>query len=161
MASSAKGEALKPPQITVSAKEVGSTTINRPTREGHLDGDFESHEDMIPSTPASAHTVNSFDVDLEAMKPAQSQENLRGASMSGNRLNEDTSTSVWPGKAHWREKALAAKRKNRSCKLLARFSKPTQIAIQVATVLLVVGVAVGVGVGLSKSLGAHYIGKQS
>ncbi|TGJ75295.1 hypothetical protein E0Z10_g11030 [Xylaria hypoxylon] len=153
MVTSIEGEAPKPPQMAVSAKEVSSISSHRFTHERNPDGGFESREDSIPSTPTSAHTINGFDVDIEAIKPAQSQEHLRGASISGNRFNSDS--SVWPGQAHWKNKALAAKRKNRSCQWLARLSKRTQIAVKLAIVLLVVGVAVGVGFGISISLGAR------
>ncbi|KAI1422987.1 hypothetical protein F5Y12DRAFT_563948 [Xylaria sp. FL1777] len=153
MVSSAEDEARKPRQTTVSTKEVAPKSSNCSFHGRSPDEGFESHENSAPSTPTSAHTISGFDVDIEAMKPAQSQENLRRGSMSGNRLQSDS--SVWPGQAHWREKALAAKRKNRSCQWLARLSKRTRVAVKIAIVLLVVGVAVGVGFGISKSLGAR------
>ncbi|KAI0533266.1 hypothetical protein GGR58DRAFT_125598 [Xylaria digitata] len=153
MFSSAESEASKPPQMIVSAKEVTPTSSNRSTHGRNSDAGFGSHEDSTPSTPSSAHAINGFDVDVEAIKPAQSQEHLRGPSMSGNRDHSDS--SVWPGQAHWRQKALAAKRKNRSCHCLARLSKPAQVAVKIAIVLLVVGVAVGIGFGISISQGAR------
>lgn len=90
---------------------------------------------------------------MEGMKQAESTEQLREAYASGNRLNSDS--SVWPGQAHWREKALAAERKNRSCRCMARLSKRTRIVVKLAIAFFIVGVAVGVGFGISKSLGAR------
>ncbi|KAI0424093.1 hypothetical protein F5Y09DRAFT_154345 [Xylaria sp. FL1042] len=154
MVSLAEDKACKPAQAIVSTRElVSKAASNRSTHDRNLDGRLESHENSAPSTPTSAHTINAFDVDIEAMKPAQSQENLRKGSTNGNRFRSDS--SVWPGQAHWREKTLAAKRKNRSCQCLTRLNKRAQIAIKIAIVLLVVGVAVGVGFGISKSLGAR------
>ncbi|KAI1352488.1 hypothetical protein F5Y01DRAFT_89616 [Xylaria sp. FL0043] len=151
---SAGDKACKPSQAIVSTKElVPKTPSDRSTHDRNQNGVFESHEISTPSTPTSAHTIDAFEVDIEAMKPAQSQENLRKGF-----TNEDSSGSdsrVWPGQAHWREKTLAAKRKNRSCQWLTRLDKRIQIAIKITIVLLVVGVAVGVGFGISKSLGAR------
>ncbi|KAI1746310.1 hypothetical protein F4680DRAFT_16425 [Xylaria scruposa] len=134
MGSPIKDEESKLSQLTVSTKEL------------------TSHGNSTPSTPNSAYS-NGFDTDLEAMKTARSSDHLRGPSMSANRTNPDS--SVWPGQAHWKKKALAAERKNRSCQPLARLSERNRIILQVVVVLFVVGVAVGVGFGISKSLGAR------
>lgn len=139
--------------MTVSAKEVVPKSSNRSAHERNPDGYFESHENSTPSTPTSAHTIDGFDIYIEGIKSAQSQENLRRGSMSGHRSKSDS--SVWPGQAHWREKALAAKRKNRSCQCLARLNKRTRVVVKITIVLLVVGIAVGVGFGISKPLGAR------
>ncbi|KAI1310023.1 hypothetical protein F5Y03DRAFT_47435 [Xylaria venustula] len=146
MVSSTVDEARKPPQIIVSANEVFPNPSNRSTEA------LDPYETSIPSTPRSAHTMSAFDVDLESMKPAPSHENLRKGPIR-SRFTSDN--SQWPGQAYWREKALAAKRKNRSCQCLARLSKPAQIAIKIAIVLFILGIAVGVGFGISKSLGAR------
>ncbi|KAI0445451.1 hypothetical protein F4803DRAFT_155416 [Xylaria telfairii] len=133
-------------QLTVSTQEIIPNS-------GRPDESFKAHGNSMPSTPNSAYSSNGFGADLEGMKPVQSSEHLTGPSMCGNRTNPDS--TVWPGQAHWREKALAAERKNRSCQCLARLSKRTRVIIQVVVVLFVVGVAVGVGFGISKSLGAR------
>ncbi|KAI0454536.1 hypothetical protein F5B21DRAFT_233909 [Xylaria acuta] len=137
-------------QLTVSTKEIIPKPSNVPGTGRNPDGSFKSLGNL---TPSSTHSSSGFDTDLEGMKTAQSSEHLRGASISGNRTSPDR--SVWPGQAHWRQKALAAERKNRSCQCLARLSKRNRIILQVAVVLFVVGVAVGVGFGISKSLGAR------
>ncbi|KAJ8129521.1 hypothetical protein O1611_g4109 [Lasiodiplodia mahajangana] len=140
-------------QLTVSTKELGSKSSHSSLGEGRLGSSFDGYGHLTPTTPTSANTVTGFDVDMEGMKHTESSEHLREASMNGNRLHSDS--SVWPGQAHWREKALAAERKNRSCQCLARLSKRTRITVKVAILLFIVGVAVGVGFGISKSLGAR------
>ncbi|KAK5627222.1 hypothetical protein RRF57_002937 [Xylaria bambusicola] len=139
MVSSIKEEARKPSQMTVSTIEAVPDT-------------WHHHEGSVQLTPISAHTVRSFDVDIEAMKSAQCQDSLR-VSMSANRLHSDS--RVWPGQAYWREKTRAAKRKNRSCQYLARLDKRIQIAVKITIVLAILGIAVAVGFGISKSLGAR------
>ncbi|KAI1124502.1 hypothetical protein F5Y10DRAFT_28503 [Nemania abortiva] len=143
----------KAAQLTVSTKELNSKSSGSSTDERHLDGDFEGYGHLTPITPTSANTETGFDTDTEGMKHTESSEHLREASMNSNRLHSDS--SVWPGQAHWREKALAAERKNRSCQCLARLSKRTRIVVKIALLLFIVGVAVGVGFGISKSLGAR------
>lgn len=118
-----------------------------------MDRGFVTYGHSTPSTPISATTSRAFDTDMEGMKQAESTEQLREAYVGGNRLNSDS--SVWPGQAHWREKALAAERKNRSCRCMARLSKRTRIVVKLAIGLFIVGVAVGVGFGISKPLGAR------
>ncbi|GAP89074.1 hypothetical protein SAMD00023353_0902740 [Rosellinia necatrix] len=146
-------EALKLSPLTLSVKEVTTESSNPATDGKTLDERFDGYGHSALSTPTSAHTTSGFSTDLEGMKHVQSSDHLRGASVSGERFDSDS--SVWPGQAHWREKDRAAKRKNRSCHWLARLSKRTQIIVKVAIVLSVVGVAVGVGFGISKSLGAR------
>ncbi|KAI0491192.1 hypothetical protein F4859DRAFT_37455 [Xylaria cf. heliscus] len=150
MGSPTYDEESKLSQLTVSTREILPKSGNAP---GTLDDSLKSHGNLSPLTPSSAHSSNGFGADLEGMKTARSTEHLRGASISGNRTSPDS--SVWPGQAHWREKAIAAERKNRSCQCLARLSKRTRVVLQVAVVLLVVGVAVGVGFGISKSTGTR------
>ncbi|KAI0398291.1 hypothetical protein F5Y17DRAFT_149102 [Xylariaceae sp. FL0594] len=108
-----------------------------------------------PTTPATAHTCG-HDVDLEAFKTAGFLEAAKRASMGEKRSDQDS--RVWPDQAHWKKKALEAKRKNRSCQCLARYtsrlSKRTRIALQIALALFILGAAVGVGFGISKPLGA-------
>ncbi|KAI0525709.1 hypothetical protein F5B22DRAFT_356926 [Xylaria bambusicola] len=145
MVSSIKEEARKPSQMTVTTIEPVPDSDKSRTLERQYEG-------SIPLTPTSAHTVSSFDVDIEAMKSAQCQDNPR-ASMCANRLHSDS--RVWPGQAYWREKTRAAKRKNRSCQCLARLDKRIQIAVKITIVLVILGIAVAVGFGISKSLGAR------
>ncbi|KAI3323298.1 hypothetical protein HD806DRAFT_107628 [Xylariaceae sp. AK1471] len=152
MAISLDDKATKPYQLTVLTKEVTSKSSNASTHERNPDGSFDSHRESVSSTPTSAQTSNGFDTDIEAMKPVQSSEHLSKTSTCGNGSNSDS--SVWPGQAHWREKARAAERKNRSCQCMARLSKRTRIAVKIAIALFVIGVAVGVGFGISKPLGA-------
>jgi hypothetical protein len=152
MAASLDDKATKPYQLTVLTKEVDLKSSNLSAHDGNLAGSFDSHRGTAPSTPTSALTCNGFDTDIEAMKPVQSSDHLTKTSTCGTRFNSDS--SVWPGQAHWREKALAAERKNRSCQCMTRLSKRTRIAVKIAIALFVVGVAVGVGFGISKPLGA-------
>ncbi|KAI1115775.1 hypothetical protein F5Y14DRAFT_103474 [Nemania sp. NC0429] len=147
------GTESKHSQITVTTKPLGLGSDNSLAPERDMNRGFESYGNSMPSTPTSATTSRGFDTDMEAMKQAESTEQLRDAYASGNRLDSDS--SVWPGQAHWREKALAAKRKNRSCHCLARLSKRTRIVVKLAIVLFILGVAVAVGFGISKSLGAR------
>ncbi|KAI1750130.1 hypothetical protein F4782DRAFT_263437 [Xylaria castorea] len=146
-------EEPKRSQLTVSTKELIPKPSNVAGAERNLDEAFKSHGNSTPSTPASTYSSNGFDTDLEAMKTVRSSDHLRGPSISANQTSPDS--SVWPGQAHWKQKALAAERKNRSCQCLARLSKRNRVILQVAVVLFVVGVAVGVGFGISKSLGAR------
>lgn len=136
--------AVKLPQLTLSVNEIPAKSSN---------GSPDDHGHLALSTPTSAATSSGFDTDIEGLKPMQSSDHLRNSSVSGDRF--DTDSSVWPGQAHWREKARAAERKNRSCRCLAGLSRRTRIVVKISIVLLVVGVAVGVGFGISKSLGAR------
>ncbi|KAI1363561.1 hypothetical protein F5Y08DRAFT_237467 [Xylaria arbuscula] len=143
MVSSTGDEAKKASPITVSTVAV----VPEPGDTYHPD---MNHGNSTPSTPTTAHTVHKFDIDdIEAMKPARSQETLRGSS----RFQSDG--RVWPGQAFWREKTRAAKRKNRTCQCLARLDKRTQVVIKITIVLLILGIAVAVGFAVSKSLGAR------
>ncbi|KAI1192054.1 hypothetical protein F5B17DRAFT_128242 [Nemania serpens] len=147
------GKAPKHSQLTLSTKPLGLESDNTPGPERDMERGLEAYGNSTPSTPTSATTCRGFDTDMEGMKQAESTEQLREAYASGNRLNSDS--SVWPGQAHWREKALAAERKNRSCRCMARLSKRTRIVVKLAIAFFIVGVAVGVGFGISKSLGAR------
>lgn len=142
----------KPFQMAVLTREIVPTPSHLSVQETNQNGGFTSHPASIPSTPTSAHTYNGFDTDIEAIKHVPSSDHLNKTSTCGTRFNSDS--SVWPGQAHWREKARAAKRKNRSCQCMARLSKRTQIVVKIAIALFVIGVAVGVGFGISKPLGA-------
>ncbi|KAI1823151.1 hypothetical protein F4861DRAFT_343635 [Xylaria intraflava] len=150
MASTIDDKAHTPSQLLVSTKEVRPTISDPPSYERTPNGSFEDRGNLSPSTLAPSPTANGFDLDIECLKPPRSSEQTRKTSMGGDQLNSDS--SVWPGQAHWREKALAAERKNRSCQCLARLSKRTNIAVKIAIALLVVGVAVAVGFGISKSV---------
>ncbi|KAI0201092.1 hypothetical protein F4808DRAFT_139037 [Astrocystis sublimbata] len=141
-------------QLTVSTKEVNPSHGNITGNGSHLDVTSNDHGLSMPTTPDSVRTSNGFETDIEGLKHERSSDHLR-PSIGGPGYHSRSDGSPWPTQAHWREKALAAKRKNRSCQLMAGFSKRTRIIIQVVSVLLVIGIAVGVGYGVSKSLGAR------
>ncbi|KAI8622984.1 hypothetical protein F5Y19DRAFT_29090 [Xylariaceae sp. FL1651] len=145
-------KAPKPSMLIVTTKEVVLGSSNLPAHDGNPNGSFENRRSSALSTPTSARTLNDFDTDIEAMMPTQSSEHLNQKTTCSNRYNSDS--NVWPGQAHWKEKARAADRKNRSCQCMARLSKRTRIIVKIAIALFIVGVAVGVGFGISKPLGA-------
>ncbi|KYK60877.1 hypothetical protein DCS_02015 [Drechmeria coniospora] len=103
------------------------------------------------STPRSERDVNPFDTDMEAMVTSSSMDKCPRASIVLTRKND---CQVWPGKDHWKQRAKAAKKSQRSCTCMSRFNRRTRIAVKVAVVLLVVGLAVAIGFGVSKPLGA-------
>lgn len=110
------------------------------------------------STPATAHNdLNPFDTDLEAMVSGRTiavgGDDCGMKSVSCSNLKGSPDGQVWPGQAHWKKKAKAAKINQRSCQLFARMSKRNRIIIKVLIGALLVGIAVGVGLGVSKSLG--------
>ncbi|KAI1432654.1 hypothetical protein GGR50DRAFT_581023 [Xylaria sp. CBS 124048] len=151
MDSSIDNPAHAPLQLTVSTKEAGPTSAEPRSNETALDERVENGGNLSPSTLAASHTANGFDVDIEGLRPVRLSEQTRKSSASGGDLFTSDS-SIWPGQAHWREKALAAERKNRSCQCLARLDKRTNIAVKITIALLVIGVAIGVGFGISKSV---------
>lgn len=111
------------------------------------------------STPATAHNeLNPFDTDLEAMVSTRTlpggDDSCGMKSASNSNLKGSADGQVWPGQAHWKKKAKAAKINNRSCQCLARLSKRNRIIAKVLIGALVIGIAVAVGLGISKSLGA-------
>ncbi|KAI1170121.1 hypothetical protein F4777DRAFT_584201 [Nemania sp. FL0916] len=143
-----------PQPLTVSANNPSSKSSNALVHEKSVDIRLEDgRQNPAHLIPTSANASSSFDIDLEDMKPTQSLEHSGDVHALGNRFNSDN--SVWPGQAHWKKKALAAERKNRSCRCLAQLSKQSRIAVKLAIALVVVGVAIGVGFGISKSLGAR------
>ncbi|KAI2643491.1 hypothetical protein GGS21DRAFT_496659 [Xylaria nigripes] len=150
MVSSTDDKAHSPLQLTISTKEISPTISNSPSFERTSDESFEGNGNSSPSTLVCQHAANGFDVDTEALKPPRCSEQARKISMCGDQLDSDS--SVWPGQAHWKEKARAAKRKNRSCQCMARLGKRASIAVKITIALLVIGVAVGVGFGISKSV---------
>lgn len=110
------------------------------------------------STPATAHNdLNPFDTDLEAMISSRTlavaDDSCGMKSASCSNLKGSPDGQVWPGQAHWKRKAKAAKVNQRSCQCFAKMSKRNRIIIKVLIIALVVGIAVGVGLGISKSLG--------
>ncbi|KAI1336207.1 hypothetical protein F5Y15DRAFT_215559 [Xylariaceae sp. FL0016] len=144
-------KALKSGQLTVATTQVAPT----PSTEKLPQVSMEMHRDSNVSSPSSAHLNNGFDTDVEAMMPAQSSDNLNKTTTGTTRSHNKQDCTVWPGQAHWKQKARAAKIKNRSCQCMARLSKRTRIIVKIAIVLLIVGIAVGVGFGISKPLGAQ------
>lgn len=110
------------------------------------------------STPATAHNdLNPFDTDLEAMISTRTlavQDDSCGMkSASCSNLKGSPDGQVWPGQAHWKKKAKAAKVNQRSCQCFAKMNHRNRIIIRVLIIALVVGIGVGVGLGISKSLG--------
>lgn len=110
------------------------------------------------STPATAHNeLNPFDTDLEAMVSGRTiavgGDDCGMKSASCSNLKGSADGQVWPGQAHWKKKAKAAKINQRSCQLFARMSKRNRVLLKVLIGALLVGIAVGVGLGVSKSLG--------
>lgn len=110
------------------------------------------------STPATAHNdLNPFDTDLEAMISARTlaaaDDSCGMKSASCSNLKGSPDGQVWPGQAHWKKKAKAAKVNQRSCQCFARMSQRNRIIIKILIGALIIGIAVGVGLGISKSLG--------
>ncbi|KAI1259336.1 hypothetical protein F5Y18DRAFT_302097 [Xylariaceae sp. FL1019] len=139
-------QASKPVQLTVSTKEIGPDSPRQhspdPVPNGRLN--------MGLSTPVSLS--NGFDTDVEAVTPVKSTE-LINKRVTGEHW-DNAGGNVWPGQAHWKEKARVARLRNRSCRCMAGLSKQTRIIVKIAIALLVIGIAIGVGVGISKPLGA-------
>lgn len=111
------------------------------------------------STPATAHNeLNPFDTDLEAMISSRTLDGGDDAcgmkSVSNSNLKGCAEGQVWPGQAHWKKKAKAAKINKHSCQFLARLSKRNRIIAKVLIGLLVIALGVGVGLGVSRKLGA-------
>lgn len=75
-------------------------------------------------------------------------------SVSNTNLKGCAEGQVWPGQAHWKKKAKAAKINKHSCQCLARLSKRNRIIAKVLIGLLVIALGVGVGLGISRKLGA-------
>lgn len=109
-----------------------------------------------PSKDGSMRS-NPFDTDVEAGLDANnSHEMLDTVGTRQSRLGLSQSKSdcqVWPGQAHWKQKAKLAKAK-RSCTFMAGMSRRNRVITKIVIVLLVVGIAVGVGFGISIPLGA-------
>lgn len=111
------------------------------------------------STPATAHNdLNPFDTDLEAMVSSRTLTGGDDAcgmkSVSNSNLKGSADGQVWPGQAHWKKKAKAAKINKHSCQCLARLSKRNRILVKVLIGLIVIALGVGVGLGISRKLGA-------
>jgi hypothetical protein len=103
------------------------------------------------STPSSAVRGNPFDTDIEAIITTSHQ----SSNTKCSQYEADNDCRVWPGQDHWKQKAKAAKRRNRrNCSCLSHLSKRNRIIAKVLIALLIIGIAVGIGVGISKPLGA-------
>ncbi|KAH9910112.1 hypothetical protein F4778DRAFT_36727 [Xylariomycetidae sp. FL2044] len=142
-------------QLTVSTHQLPPTSTLSPSAEKTVDVESEIRRNSSVSTPSSAHMPSGFDNDIEAMVPARSCDNLNKTTTTntgGTRSKADC--SVWPGQDHWKQRARAAKVKNRSCQCMARLSKRTRLVVKIVIALLIVGIAIGVGLGISRSLGA-------
>lgn len=126
--------------VTLPEKATFSTTftLERPSKDGSV-------------------RSNPFDTDVEAgLEPNRSHELLEPVGTTQSKLNMCQSKSdaqVWPGQAHWKQKAKMAKAK-RSCTFMAGMSPRNRVITKIIIVLLVVGIAVGVGFGISIPLGA-------
>ncbi|KAI0157846.1 hypothetical protein GGR57DRAFT_58255 [Xylariaceae sp. FL1272] len=136
-------QAPKPVQLTVSTKEI---VLDTTTHDHSPDLVPNGRPNMDVSTPVSVN--NGFDTDIEAVMPVKSTE-LINRKVTGEHW-DNAGGDVWPGQAHWKEKARAARRKNRSCQCMAGLSKRTRVVAKIAIALLVIGIAIGVGVGISK-----------
>lgn len=110
------------------------------------------------STPTTQLDSNPFDHDLEAMISTRtltgSGDDCGMKSTSHGNLKGCEEGQVWPGQAHWKKKAKAAKVNKHSCQVLARLSKRNRIMVKVLIGLLVIALGVGVGLGISRKLGA-------
>ncbi|KAK4193039.1 hypothetical protein QBC35DRAFT_162879 [Podospora australis] len=102
------------------------------------------------STPATAHKLNPFDTDIEAMITHENSHVKKSAECTRG----GSDCQVWPGQDHWKRKAKAAKKNRRACNCLAGLSKRNRIIAKILIILLIVGIAVAVGFGVSKPLGA-------
>lgn len=131
-----------PEKATLCSTTVSASSLDKsPDHSGH-------------TTPRS-ETGNPFDTDVEAMVTNSSTDKCTRSSVLLTRKND---CQVWPGKAHWKQRAKASKNQ-RSCTCMARLDRRTRIAVKVLIVVLVVGLAVGIGFGVSKPLGAPIWGK--
>lgn len=112
-----------------------------------------------PSKDDGSLKSNPFDTDVEVgLDHNNSHELLEnvGTTTTTNRICHSHTKSdcqVWPGKAHWKNKAKVAKAK-RSWAFMANMSRRNRVITKILIVVLVVGIAVGVGFGVSKPLGA-------
>ncbi|KAF4975373.1 hypothetical protein FZEAL_7824 [Fusarium zealandicum] len=133
---------------SLRAPEKAAFSTNTTTCPSPLEG--TSHL-SAPSTPRSDKLANPFDTDVEAMVPTYTTDSCMHKTSSP--MVRKTDCQVWPGKDHWKQKAKAAKAKNR-CTCMAKLSRRNRIIAKVLIVFLIVGIAVGVGFGVSKPLGA-------
>lgn len=144
----------------MDGKTLSTTTTQAetlaPSPVASLAPAFRGSSDV--STPATAHNdLNPFDTDLEAMISARTlaaaDDSCGMKSASCSNLKGSPDGQVWPGQAHWKKKAKAAKVNQRSCQCFARMSQRNRIIIKILIGALIIGIAVGVGLGISKSLG--------
>ncbi|KAK8135241.1 hypothetical protein PG984_003181 [Apiospora sp. TS-2023a] len=133
----------------LQSSSVSGTTTLGANEKDVVETNMELGRNSSVSTPSTAHHLNPFDTDIEAL---HSSDNLNRKSISQTPPN--TNCSVWPGQDHWKQKAKAAKQKNRSCNFMAGLSKRNRIIAKILLAFLIIGLAVGVGVGISKPLGA-------
>jgi hypothetical protein len=149
---SSKGSPV--PQLTIAMPEKAALSIDNSTLAPTPSGNEKSidlQRDSNLSTPHSYNNTNPFDTDIEAIIPTSSAEQCARKSTTVPRAAD---CQIWPGQEHWKQKAKAAKIKNRSCTCMARMSKRNRILVKLLIAFLIVGIAVGVGVGVSKPLGA-------
>lgn len=110
------------------------------------------------STPATARDLNPFDTDLEAMVSSRTltggDDSCGMKSTSNANLKGCAEGQVWPGQAHWKKKAKAAKANKHSCQLLAKLSKRNRMMVKAVIGLIIIALGVGVGLGISRKLGA-------
>ncbi|KAK7966134.1 uncharacterized protein PG986_000411 [Apiospora aurea] len=147
--SSEKGPVVVNTTDLVHSSNVSGTTTLGANEKDVVETSMELGRNSSVSTPSTAHHLNPFDADIEALR---SSDNLNRKSISATPPNPNC--SVWPGQDHWKRKAKAAKRQNRTCNCMAHLSKRNRIIAKLLLGLLIIGIAVGVGVGISKPLGA-------
>lgn len=154
---------------TTKIHEKSSSTDSLSPESMVQEGRNARSSDLSTTNSATAGTLNPFDTDIEAQSKmhttdtreqtrhflARSSTNLaRGEShAAGAGANDDC--QVWPGQAHWKRKAKAAKRKNRACNCLASLSRRNRMIVKILIGLFIIATAVGVGFGISKPLGAQ------
>ncbi|KAH7033346.1 uncharacterized protein B0I36DRAFT_362026 [Microdochium trichocladiopsis] len=158
MASIIKDDKAAGLQPTVTATEqlyAITPTTTSTTNEKKDVVSSELHRNSSVSAPSSVHNGNPFDTDIEAAALSRSCDNLNQlkTTYTGRTLPNPNCT-VWPGQEHWRQKAKAQKRKNRTCNCMAGYSRRTRIILKILIIFLIIGIAVGVGFGVSKPLGA-------
>ncbi|KAI1852403.1 hypothetical protein JX265_003829 [Neoarthrinium moseri] len=137
---------------TQNGAALSPVSTSNSLEKGPKETSIDMPRNSANSSPSSARRLSPFDTDVEA---GQSSENLnrKSTQFTGRTLN-NPNCSVWPGQDHWKQKARAAKLKNRSCKCMAHLSKRTRLVVKILMAALIIGIAVAVGLGVSKSLGA-------
>lgn len=149
-----KAAGLQPLVTTTEQSYAITPTTTSTTTEKKNAADTELHRNSSVSAPSFVHRGNPFDTDIEAGGLTQSCDNLNLKTTYTGRTLPNPNCTVWPGQEHWRQKAKAQKRNNRTCNCMASYSRRTRIILKILIIFLIIGIAVGVGFGVSKPLGA-------